>query len=44
MSTKTLPDPTAPLPVGVLVDASTAREPKAVVLKGRYGRVENWTH
>ena len=40
MSTKTLPDHTAPLPVGALVDASTAREPKALVLKGRYGRVE----
>jgi RimJ/RimL family protein N-acetyltransferase len=40
MATKTMPDPTAPLPVGSLVDASTAREPKAVVLKGRYGRVE----
>ena len=40
MAPGTLPDPAAPLPVGPLVDASTAREPKAVVLKGRYGRIE----
>ncbi|HEY6257481.1 MAG TPA: GNAT family N-acetyltransferase, partial [Xanthobacteraceae bacterium] len=33
-------DPTINQPVGPLVDASSAREPKAVVLKGRFGRIE----
>jgi RimJ/RimL family protein N-acetyltransferase len=40
MARKELPDPAAQQPVGPLVDADTAREPKAVVLKGRFGRVE----
>jgi RimJ/RimL family protein N-acetyltransferase len=34
------PDPATLAPVGPLVDASPAREPAAVVLKGRFGRVE----
>jgi RimJ/RimL family protein N-acetyltransferase len=34
------PGPTAELPVGPLVDATRAREPKPVVLNGRFGRVE----
>jgi RimJ/RimL family protein N-acetyltransferase len=38
MSTKT--DPPTNLPVGAIVDASPAREPNAVVLEGRYGRIE----
>ncbi len=40
MTTKVLLDPASPLPVGPLIDASPAREPTAVVLKGRFGRVE----
>jgi RimJ/RimL family protein N-acetyltransferase len=35
-----LPDPAAKLPVGAPVDARPAGEPKAVVLEGRYGRIE----
>jgi RimJ/RimL family protein N-acetyltransferase len=38
MSAKT--DPPTNLPVGALVDASPAREPKAVMLEGRCGRIE----
>jgi RimJ/RimL family protein N-acetyltransferase len=34
------PDPANPQPLGSVVYSSPAREPKAVVLKGRYGRVE----
>jgi RimJ/RimL family protein N-acetyltransferase len=37
---RVLLDPATQQPVGPLVDASTAREPMAVVLKGRFGRVE----
>jgi RimJ/RimL family protein N-acetyltransferase len=33
-------DPATPLPVGPPVDASAAGEPKAVVLEGRFGRIE----
>jgi RimJ/RimL family protein N-acetyltransferase len=40
MSSRGLLDPATQQPVGPLVNASTAREPKAVVLKGRFGRVE----
>jgi RimJ/RimL family protein N-acetyltransferase len=40
MAPRVLLDPATQQPVGPLVDASTAREPKAVVLKGRFGRVE----
>jgi RimJ/RimL family protein N-acetyltransferase len=40
MASKVLLDPASPLPVGPLVDASLAREPTAVVLKGRSGRIE----
>jgi RimJ/RimL family protein N-acetyltransferase len=40
MAPKVLPDPATQQPVGALVDASSARDPKAVVLKGRYGRIE----
>jgi RimJ/RimL family protein N-acetyltransferase len=35
-----LPEPTAEQPVGPPVDARPAGEPKAVVLEGRFGRVE----
>ena len=40
MTSKALPDPMTRQPVGPLIDAGKAREPKAVVLKGRFGRVE----
>jgi RimJ/RimL family protein N-acetyltransferase len=40
MASKGSLDPATPLPVGPLVDASAAREPTAVVLKGRFGRIE----
>ena len=40
MEPRALPDPATQQPVGPLVDASSAREPKTVVLKGRFGRVE----
>ncbi len=40
MTTKTTLDPPVNLPVGALVDVGVAREPKAVVLKGRFGRIE----
>jgi RimJ/RimL family protein N-acetyltransferase len=40
MAPKALPDPATQQPVGPLVDAGSARDPKAVVLKGRYGRIE----
>ncbi len=40
MAPKPLLDPTAPQPVGPLVDTSAAREPKAAVLRGHFGRVE----
>src|SRR5258708_17863896 len=41
MAPKALPDPaTQQQPVGPLVDASSARDPTAVVLKGRFGRIE----
>jgi RimJ/RimL family protein N-acetyltransferase len=33
-------DPASPQPVGPLVDARSAREPEAVVLKGRFGHLE----
>jgi RimJ/RimL family protein N-acetyltransferase len=34
------PDPASPSPVGPLVETTSAREPEAVVLEGRFGRVE----
>jgi RimJ/RimL family protein N-acetyltransferase len=37
---RTLPDPAARQPVGPLVDGGEAGTPKAVVLTGRFGRVE----
>jgi RimJ/RimL family protein N-acetyltransferase len=40
MARKVSPDPATLPPVGPLVDASSAREPKAVVLKGRFGQIE----
>jgi RimJ/RimL family protein N-acetyltransferase len=40
MAPKPSLDPAAPQPVGPLVDASSAREPKATVLRGHFGRVE----
>ena len=40
MTTKSTFDPPVNLPVGPLVDASPAHEPKAVVLKGRFGGIE----
>ncbi len=40
MTTKTTLDPPVNLPVGALVDVGVAREPKAVVLKGLFGRIE----
>jgi RimJ/RimL family protein N-acetyltransferase len=40
MAKRVLLDPAPQQPVGPLVDASAAGEPKAVVLKGRFGRVE----
>src|ERR1700681_3038409 len=40
MATRVLLDPTTQQPVCALVDTNSAREPKAVVLKGRLGRVE----
>jgi RimJ/RimL family protein N-acetyltransferase len=40
MPPRVLLDPATQQPVGPLVDASSAREPKTVVLKGRFGRVE----
>jgi RimJ/RimL family protein N-acetyltransferase len=40
MASKVSFDPASQLPVGPLVDASPARAPQAVVLEGRFGRVE----
>jgi RimJ/RimL family protein N-acetyltransferase len=40
MASEVLPDPATEQPLGPLVDASSAGEPEAVVLKGRFGRVE----
>jgi RimJ/RimL family protein N-acetyltransferase len=40
MAREASPDSAAPPPLGPLVDASPAREPQAVVLEGRFGRVE----
>jgi RimJ/RimL family protein N-acetyltransferase len=40
MTPKPPRDPAAPQPLGSLVDASPAREPKAAVLRGHFGRVE----
>jgi len=40
MTTKTTLEPPVNLPVGHLVDASPAREPKGVMLKGRFGGIE----
>jgi RimJ/RimL family protein N-acetyltransferase len=40
MTPKVSIDPASQLPVGPLVDTSPAREPNAVVLKGRFGRIE----
>jgi RimJ/RimL family protein N-acetyltransferase len=40
MATGALPDPATPPEVGPLVDAGSARAPQAVVLEGRFGRVE----
>jgi RimJ/RimL family protein N-acetyltransferase len=40
MSRSVLPDPAIQQPVGPLVDATSAREPNAVVLEGRFGQVE----
>jgi RimJ/RimL family protein N-acetyltransferase len=40
MAREVSPDPAALPPVGPPVDASPARAPKAVVLQGRFGRVE----
>jgi RimJ/RimL family protein N-acetyltransferase len=40
MAPRILLDPATDLPVGPLVDASAAREPKAVALEGRFGRIE----
>jgi RimJ/RimL family protein N-acetyltransferase len=40
MAPGVLRDPATQQPVGPPVDACSAREPKAVVLKGRFGRVE----
>jgi RimJ/RimL family protein N-acetyltransferase len=40
MTRKVLLDPATERPVGPPVDASPARAPEAVVLKGRFGRVE----
>ena len=40
MAPRVLPDPVTQQPVGPLVDASSAREPNVVVLRGRFGRVE----
>lgn len=40
MANNTSPDPANPQPLGQLVDTSPAHEPKSVVLKGRFGRVE----
>jgi RimJ/RimL family protein N-acetyltransferase len=39
-SSQPLPEPAIGLPLGVPVDVAPAREPKAVALQGRYGRVE----
>jgi RimJ/RimL family protein N-acetyltransferase len=40
MTRSPAPDPASPPPVGHAVETSPAREPGAVALKGRYGRVE----
>jgi RimJ/RimL family protein N-acetyltransferase len=40
MAKETSPDLATPQPLGPFVDTSPAHEPKPVVLKGRYGRVE----
>ena len=40
MATKTKADTPVNLPVGALVDASPAREPKPATLKGRFGRID----
>src|SRR5260221_14362462 len=37
---KALLDPATQQPVGALVNAGSARDPRAVVLKGRFGRIE----
>ena len=39
-SSQPLPEPAIGLPLGVPVDVAPAAHPKAVVLEGRYGRVE----
>jgi RimJ/RimL family protein N-acetyltransferase len=40
MAARVLLDPATEQPVGPLVDAASAEEPKAVALEGRFGRVE----
>src|SRR3984957_13848449 len=40
MAPRVMLDPATLQPVGPLVDASSAREPKAVVLRGHFGRLE----
>ena len=40
MTSRVLLDPATEQPVGALVDATSVETPKAVVLEGRFGRVE----